>query len=126
LHDEEDTADVDRHQAVVLRRLDLLERARECDARARDDGAERALGIRSRDDCAHPLDVGDVELRRARGEPFGSQAFGALPGVHPVEVGDDDVVAACRERLRNRAADALRAADDEGAARRVSGCSWHR
>jgi hypothetical protein len=43
-----------------------------------------------------------------------------------VDVGNDDVVATSRQSVRDRPADALRTADDEGAAGLLSGCRWHR
>ena len=103
-----------------------VERTGECDAGARDDRAQRGLGVHAGDDLAHLCDIGDVELDRARGAAGASQIVRARRGGRDVDVGDDDVVAAAGECPRDRSPDPLGAADDEGAARLLSGCRWHR
>ena len=94
--------------------------------RCGDDGAERGLGVDGRDDLTDLLDVGDVELDRAGRAACGAELGGTRLRRGAVDVGDDDVVAARCQGVRDRPADALGAPDDEAAARRLSGCRRHR
>ena len=87
---------------------------------------ERALGVDCGDDRAHLRDVGDVQLDRAGGEACAAELFDTRCRGGLVDVGDDDVVPARRQSVCDRPADALRTADDEGAAGLLSGCRWHR
>ena len=114
LHDEEDTADVDRHHAVELlgRRVD--DRVREAEAGVAHDRRQRRPAVDLAHHPPHLRDVGDVEraqrARRGRARPAPRRPRCAS---RLVDVGDRDGVAARRERLGDREADAAGAAGHE-------------
>ena len=127
LDDEEDTADVHVHQPVVVGRLDLDERSREERRRHSRRRLPAASPRRPRRPPRAPASTSVTSEHDERAvRPSARELRDALGGRGFVDVGHDDVVPTLGEGARDRAADPLRAADDERAACRVSGCCWHR
>src|SRR5205814_215211 len=85
-------------------------------SRACDDRLERPCRIGGRDHRPDMLDVGDVELLEPRRQAALAQLVDELLRAASVEIRDDDVVAAGRERPCDRPADALRTAYAESRA----------